>query len=147
MLSESDDLSYEDMNRAINGDVQGRQYPNLHAARTIVLKELKRAFDVVPNKGVRLLRTPTQINEAGEVVSRRLHRIARKGVSILDCADQKDMTQDERITHDARMAGLAVIAYATKRRSDKKLLIAASKAGATLEIGTTLEALRNGSNE
>ena len=100
-------VTYEDMRRATNRDVQRADRHLLAQARRIALKA-GAAFSPVVRVGLQRLEPAQFALEGGRIV-KRLGRTAKRGGKLLDAANLASLSPDDQLRHAAVCGVLAAV--------------------------------------
>lgn len=137
-----DTASYDQLTAVIGRDIRSKQgYARLQSARRHCLKTLGIVFATVSKEGLRRC-DDSQIVGVAEHFVHRAHRIAKRGIDTLACADFDKLDNGRRIELNAIASGLGVIHHITSHSSQKKLMQSTQSAGDKLPLAKTLEVFK-----
>ena len=141
-LNPGETVSYGELSKLIDRDVQGPARHVLESARRRLLKDKQMVFDAVWNEGIKRLED-SDIALLGRRALKHIGRTAKLCVRRQACADYESLPVDTRRTMDASNSMLGAIHAVTKPSMTKKIEDKVAQTQARLPIGTTLEAFKS----
>lgn len=126
-VTAGESITYSEINKSINGDVQGASRAALATARRALLKH-GYVFAVEHNLGLRRL-LPREISLTTPRLLQKVRRAANKHAVELGTADMSSMTSDEQKRHGVSMLHTSLIAASVDRSTIKRVEESAPKAG------------------
>jgi len=137
-----DVISYDELSKIIGRDIRSRQgYARLQSARRNCLKQHGIVFSTVAKEGLRRCDDSQIVGQAEHFVH-RAHRISKRGIDTLACADFQKLDNTKRVELNAIASGLGVIHHITSMPAQKKLMAAAQQASDKLPLAKTLEVFK-----
>jgi hypothetical protein len=98
----------------------GAAYPAVLAARRILERDNRIAFEAEPTHGLRRL-VNVEIVESGDRFVDRARRIVKRGVIRLTCADYAALPRDKQVQHNAKVSVLSAIAELGSAKSMRRI--------------------------
>jgi len=135
-------VPYDELSKVVGRNVRERQgYSQLQAARRVVMRERRMVFAAVTGEGLKRCDDAGIVAVAGSYVD-RIHRMTKKSISTLACADFDKLDNSTRIELNAKASQLAVLDQLTTNKAQQKIAAAVKQAEDRLPLAKTLEVFR-----
>ena len=104
-------VSWASMSSELGRDCSpdGIAYGATISARRILERQQQRAFEAVPNQGLRRLAN-VEIVESGDRFIDKARRAVKRGIVRLTCVDYAALPRDKQIQHNAKLSAMSAIA-------------------------------------
>lgn len=130
------EVSYSELNKIINRDVQVKARSVLDTARRMV-------FGVIMNVGLRRL-NDVEIVGTGQHTIDHIRKTSKRGAVRLGCVkDFNSMPTEARIKHNAALSTLGTLAHFTGSAAQAKVCAAVEVANGKLPLAKLLAAVRS----
>jgi len=136
-IHKGDFVSYDDLNIIAMGDVQNEKRFALNTARKNCLRSLRLVFGCVTNKGLKCLSDSEKIIVSSKTRD-HIGRQAHKSLKILASVEFEQLSNPDKIKHNAEMSVAGVLRHMTKPRQIKQIEAKVSEAGQRLQLKDTL---------
>lgn len=117
--NEGDVVTYEELNKLIDGDVQDGRRSALDTARRNLMKR-QIVFGTVTGIGIKRL-DPSGINERGKHEFGHIRKKTKRTLAMVMCADSSRLNDGERVQHGITVNGLRGVELFTRKSSLQKV--------------------------
>lgn len=137
-------IKYTILSDVIGDNIQKDiNYSHLATARRKLQREMGISTEAIPNVGIKFLIKGTDITNSVKKDIDSVHRKSRRGLGKLSGTyNIDDMTNSERIKHNAYCSALGALAIMTSNRKINKLEFACSGEQTSLPLNRTLETFK-----
>jgi hypothetical protein len=106
-LAVGEEISYDQLGKAIGRDVQGQARGALETARRKLLRDQRRVFDVVIDIGLRRL-NDREIVQTADKARAHIRRTSHKAARTVLCADYEGLDKEMQVKHNVALSIFAV---------------------------------------
>lgn len=131
-------FTYAQMNEAAKDDVQARNTILNTARRTLLRTPHRMVFGTITGIGIKRL-SDEEIPDEGANVVKRSHRLAKRGIRKMDCADIGKMTPETKIKHITTKTVLSLFAGAGSRKTHNLAEQSARVCNGEMKVGKIAE--------
>jgi hypothetical protein len=125
-MKEDDEISYSDLSKIVNKNVQFEGRNLLDKARRMVLKQDKKVIEVVRGEGLKCL-NDSSITKIAESERKAIKRKSKRAVNKLKCIkNYSDLTEQEKLNYIAGLCHLEFISTIASEKAYKKLTVSVS---------------------
>lgn len=136
-------VTYENLNKTINGDVQNAQRGYLTSARKMAFREYGKVFRPIINVGMKCLADGEKANLATTTI-KHIHKISRRTANeIASVKDFDSLPPERKIQHNTGLTLLGFMDHCTKPKHIKQLQTKVEEATASLSMSKTLDCFRD----
>lgn len=131
-------VTYEQLSALIGRDVTNGTRSTLARARDIVQREDRIVFKTVRKIGLQRSDS-TQITQSGIKVVQSINRASKRGARRVACANYDELSDMDKVKHNAYQTLFAVVYEETKARNRKKLEAAVATSNKKLPFRESLK--------
>ena len=113
-------IEYKELSELIGADVQREKRHALYTARNRLLRDEGMVFGVIRNSGIRRLNDPEIVTESENSLKRNA-RISKTGMLQLICVNYNELSPEEKMAWNSRMALLQATNLMSKPSSIRQL--------------------------
>lgn len=115
------EVSYAELSKLINRDVQADARSNLISARRMLIRDKRMVFDVIVGIGLIRMADPEIAGSGGRSIE-RIRRETRRGAQRLGCVKEFDKLPNElKIKHNAMVSIFGAMSLMTRQPNIKKV--------------------------
>lgn len=138
VMKAGETVTYGELSRIIDRDVQGECRGALRTARRLAQRDDDIVTDAVIGLGIKRL-SDGEIVESGAGIFQRTRRLARRGVERLMAPDYDALPPEQKLRRDASLAALSAIDLFAKPGSIRRITAANTTGPGVLSVDRTLE--------
>jgi len=135
-------ITYEDLNKVVDGNVQNAKRCYLNSARKMVHREDKKVFRPVIGIGLKCLGDSDIAGLAGPAI-RHYGKSARRVAREIVCVQNfNGLSEEKKVQHNTGLTLLGLVDHCVKPKNVKQVQMKVQEAKVTLSMNKTLDCFR-----